>query len=103
MSESKAPTVERYGVSGCGDRNCDPLMGSQEGWLVEFDAYEDMRLERDQLKAECEGLRKDAERYLWIRDEMGGCLTRRIDTEFMRGDKRLDSSIDAAMAKEDLS
>jgi hypothetical protein len=61
MSESKAPTIERYDVSGCGDRNCDPLMGSQEGWLVEFDAYEAMRLERDQLKAECEGLRVDAE------------------------------------------
>jgi len=52
---------------------------------------------------ECEALRKDADRYRWLRDKMGGCFVRRLDTEFVRGDMRLDSVIDVEIAKAPLA
>lgn len=51
----------------------------------------------DQLKAENEALRKDAERYRWLRDEAGYCDTRDIPG---MAPARMDSHIDAAVAKE---
>jgi len=65
--------------------------------------------EREQLKAENEGLRRDAERYRFIR-KPNGCVYTRA-TEYFPGIERasgshlvnlenLDMTIDAAMAKE---
>ncbi|MGN8346314.1 hypothetical protein ACLEJQ_22195 [Pseudomonas sp. SMV71] len=62
--------------------------------------------DRDQLKAESEALRKDAERYRWLRDSSQydwdvsyGKLELRIETpHYDSGD--LDACIDAAMGKE---
>ena len=54
--------------------------------------------EIDQLKAENEALRKDAERYRWLRDPAAAIVVR--DTRsHMRG-VYMDAQIDAAMAKE---
>src|SRR5690606_1593066 len=61
----------------------------------------------DALKAECEKLRKDAERYRWLRDKCdrwdGGLVDAKV-TEFSlsswSGDD-LNAAIDAAMEKED--
>lgn len=58
--------------------------------------------ERDQLRAECEKLRKDAERYRWLRDPCSGA--ERV-VMYGRGDygrglmtyTMLDKAIDAAM------
>lgn len=54
-------------------------------------------LERDQLKVENEVLRKDAERYRWLRDGAGYCDTRDIPG---MAPARMDAFIDTAMAKE---
>jgi len=55
------------------------------------------RAERDQLKAESEALRKDAERYRWLRDK-----AHTADWEFIGGQTpdAGEAEIDAAMAKE---
>ncbi|WP_312387690.1 hypothetical protein [Pseudomonas sp.] len=50
-----------------------------------------------QLKTESEALRKDAERYRWLRDGAGYCDTRDIPG---MAPARMDAFIDAAMAKE---
>lgn len=58
--------------------------------------------ERDQLRSECENLRKDAERYRWLRDPCSGA--ERV-VMYGRGDygrglmtyTMLDKAIDAAM------
>ncbi|WDM87475.1 ead/Ea22-like family protein [Pseudomonas asiatica] len=69
--------------------------------------------ERDQLKAESEALRKDAERYRWLRCQPNDCSAPRIDIchwtrngddsvnegEGLR-ESAADEAIDAAMAKE---
>jgi hypothetical protein len=44
-------SIQRYDISNCGDRNCDPLMVSDDGAYVEYDDYEALRLELDQLKS----------------------------------------------------
>lgn len=54
--------------------------------------------ERDQLKAENEALRKDAQRYRWLRDDAGYCDTRDIPG---MAPARMDAFIDAAMTKEE--
>lgn len=70
-------------------------------WLKEH--YE-LQAERDQLRAEVESLRKDAERYRWLRDqapmaraewEIGG-----KSFGMMRGTEpvEVDATVDAAMA-----
>ena len=51
-------------------------------------------LERvDAMKAECEKLRKDAERYRWLRDGNGYYP----EENYLRGGVELDAAIDAAM------
>ena len=60
--------------------------------------------ERDRLRAECDQLRKDAERYRWLRDPCSGA--ERVVT-YGRGDygrglmsyTMLDGAIDSAMHK----
>jgi hypothetical protein len=54
----------------------------------------ELREERDRLKAENEELRKDAERYRWLRDRADTadweCLSHQLTREI---DRRIDSAI----------
>lgn len=55
-----------------------------------------LKAERDQLKAENEALRKDTDRYRWLRqDDVEQC---RISRQF--SEDRMDAEIDAAISKE---
>lgn len=56
-----------------------------------------LREERDQARAECEALRKDAERYRWLRDEASPA-----DVEFFshQSSHGFENEVDAAMSKE---
>lgn len=71
------------------------------------------RKQRDQLKAENEALRKDAERYRWLRDPDNQCAVEDdsdyymppmvcgyVEHEDILTHEALDTAIDAAMAKE---
>ena len=62
-------------------------------------ARDDARKERDQLKAEVEALRKDAERYRWLRNPSDSVVVRDLQSH-LRGDY-MDKRIDAAMTKGD--
>ena len=58
------PEVKRYDCTSGGAQHCYGCYTMKEGELgdyVEWEAYE-------ALQAECEKLRKDAERYRWLRD-----------------------------------
>src|SRR5690606_16994089 len=57
------PEVKRYDMSACPEHICRvfDMQESEDGDYVEWEAYE-------ALQAECEKLRKDAERYQWLRD-----------------------------------
>lgn len=60
----------------------------------------DLMVERDQLKAENEALRKDAQRYRWLRDKQTFIW---LIQDWFPGEAMLtnvDADIDAAMAKE---
>lgn len=61
---------------------CDPQ------WVL------DLAAERDKLRAEVEALRKDAERYRWIKE----CDHEEVDIVIENPSDDLDSAIDAAMA-----
>lgn len=70
--------------------------------------YANIEAERDQLKAENEALRKDAERYRWLRLGMGKAIVvvpdndRSCDCELFEVllESEVDQSVDAAMSKE---
>ena len=82
------------------ETTCDPvavlgLIADNERLQVVHDYYAGVHSERDQLKAENEALRKDAERYRWLRKKS-------IPLEghdFLSSDEILDYRIDAAMGK----
>lgn len=62
--------------------------------------------ERDQLRAEVEALRKDAERYRWLRTYAYGHFHgEELEDLFSRNDslvdEKVDEAIDAAMAAKD--
>lgn len=57
-----------------------------------------LEAERDQLKAENEALRIDAERYRWLRDPSGTIVVRNVQCHLIGS--RMDEQVDAAMAKE---
>jgi hypothetical protein len=59
----------------------------------------EMGAELDRLRAEVEALRKDAERYKWLRDHGDtGCTEKDgYGGQTLRMDERLDAAIDAAM------
>lgn len=61
-------------------------------------ARDSARRQRDQLKAENEALRKDAERYRWLRVENRPAAE--LDAVFNAYGMPVDEAIDAAMAKE---
>ncbi|MCF9000494.1 hypothetical protein [Pseudomonas syringae] len=76
------------------DSDCDELIGMIEdiraenaGLKTGYEAYERVNTE---LRAECEALRKDAQRYRWIENPFAGLF----------GVESLDKYIDAAMSKE---
>lgn len=60
--------------------------------------------ERDQIKAENDALRKDAERYRWLRDQCGVVEYKAIAGSVGRGmlpsGEKLQAAVDAAMAGE---
>ena len=59
------PEVKRYDCTSGGAQHCYGCYTMKEcelGDYVEWEAYE-------ALQAECEKLRKDAERYRWLRDK----------------------------------
>lgn len=61
-------------------------------------ASEERGKQIDQLKAENEALRKDAERYRWLRSPNRSCYE--LDSVFDEFGVPLDDKIDASMAKE---
>lgn len=63
------------------------------------DRYDAAIIERDQLKAENEALRKDAERYRAIRDDIPNVELGRAILDVQSADE-YDAAVDAAMAKE---
>jgi hypothetical protein len=78
---------------------CQPERGfeSQHLDLGEFiDWVYALKTERDQLKAENEALRKDAERYRWLRQD--DVVQYEISTKC--SEEKMDAAIDAAMSKE---
>lgn len=56
--------------------------------------------ENDQLRAEVEALRQDAERYRWLRGRVPGSAYRVAGVIYSEGGDGVDAAIDAAMAKE---
>ena len=78
------------------------LSGECEGCPMSIAA--EMRKERDQLRAEVEAVRKDAERYQWLRDSSQSIHQFYLSTPiWLTGVKfskeNVDSTIDAAMSK----
>lgn len=67
------------------------MVAAREGVLT-------LLTEIDQLKAENEALRKDADRYRWLRDGAGYCDTRDIPG---MAPARMDEFIDSAKSKGD--
>lgn len=65
-----------------------------DGDYVEFDDYDALRAERD-------ALRKDAERYRWLRDSAGNDIMEKLMAECSppRWDELVDAAIDAAMGE----
>ncbi|WP_070086164.1 hypothetical protein [Pseudomonas sp. NBRC 111126] len=71
-----------------------------EAWRTAFLAERDAQMrQRDQLRAENEALRKDAERYRAIRDEIPHADLGRAILDVQTADE-YDAAVDAAMAKE---
>ncbi|MHA3884627.1 ead/Ea22-like family protein [Stutzerimonas degradans] len=54
--------------------------------------------ERDQLRAEVEGLAKDAERYRWLRGRLPGSAYRIAGVIYSEGGDGVDAAINAALA-----
>jgi hypothetical protein len=52
------------------------------------------------LQAEIEAMRKDAERYAWLRSRMPGAAYRVEGIIYSQGGSGVDAGIDAAIAKE---
>ena len=62
---------------------------------------ETLRRAYDALAAERDALRKDAERYRWLRDSAGNDIMEKLMTECSppRWDELVDAAIDAAMGE----
>ena len=56
--------------------------------------------DRDQLRAQVEALRKDAERYRWLRGRLPGSAYRIAGVIYSEGGQGVDVAIDAAMSRE---
>lgn len=82
-----------------GKNNVEAMVGELAGAQAMLEtAYS----ERDQLKAEVEALRRDAERYRWITDGSRGdwCWSNVLSEEHRELSDSLDGAVDAAMSKE---
>ena len=80
----------------------DDAAGNKQATMTEKDLagnmLESLAKHRDQLRAEVEALRKDAERYRWLRD---GCNHKRSEATRIAVNlygMEWDAAIDAAMA-----
>lgn len=71
-----------------------------DGVLGPLEDFESLSAERDQLRAEVEALRKDAERYRWLRGRLPGSPYRIAGVIYSEGGNSVDAVIDAAIAKE---
>jgi hypothetical protein len=86
------------GLIADNERQLDEKLAWQESEAV-------IRAERDALKAECEGLRKDAERYRWLRArdldtiKDGGVFAGMTPQNTVLNEETLDEAIDAAMGQ----
>ena len=86
--------VQRYKVGFFSDEwgmsSITPcLIPDDSGYAVKFEDYCKRETELAALKAENESLKRDAERYRWMRE----------NNWFLKGIVHLDSTIDAAMAQ----
>lgn len=99
--------VWRHGPScwNCGDTgDVHDMVGEWRG-QCDCNAAKliDVAAERDQLKAENEALRKDAERYRWLREGCGlveyKAIAGSVGPGMLPSGERLESAIDAAMGK----
>lgn len=119
LQASKA-TLERLGYSDNGGQLWKPPLGKKPDFdlidQLNAAALEDLRLRTElmeqfnQLKAENESLRKDAERYRWLRENASVILDRKTayqaETGFIKFDtmparSEMETAIDAAMSKDD--
>lgn len=99
--KTNKPNVRRFYDMGCPEQICcvDIVRESDDGDYVLYEDYE-------ALKAEFEELRKDAERYRWLREKCGssGLLTiakvGAFELNAWSGDDP-DAAIDAAMAEQE--
>lgn len=94
------PEVQRYDDTGCPEQICrvDTMHESDDGDYILYEDYE-------ALQAECEKLRKDAERYRWLRDPCSGAehvvMYGRGDYgKGLKSGSTLDDDIDAAMEQQ---
>lgn len=75
-------------------------------WAREYEQRKEIQAERDQLRAEVEVLRKDAERYRWLRNRdldtihLGGIFAGMTPENVVVNGENLDQAIDASMNKE---
>ncbi|UXH41603.1 hypothetical protein [Pseudomonas promysalinigenes] len=66
-----------------------------EAWRTAFLAERDAQMrQRDQLRAENEALRTDAERYRWLRNPAGTIVVRNVQCHLFGS--RMDEQVDAA-------
>lgn len=93
------PEVKRFDCTSSNLSYCYGCYTMSEEEYGDYVAWEDY----EALKAECEQLRKDAERYRWLREQCGnsGLLTiakvGAFELKTWSGDDP-DTAIDAAMA-----
>lgn len=66
---------------------------------IERQSVAALRKERDHLLAEVETLRKDAERYRWLRNHEATCSWEEGDTEVCNHPGLLDEAVDESIAK----
>ena len=94
MSDVKPVAWQRFDEIG----EYDSYMGSvEEGDYVKYD---DALTTVTALQAEIESMRKDSERYKWLRSRMPGAAYRVEGIIYSQGGSGVDAGIDAAIAKE---
>ena len=84
--------------------HCRSLWGASRGhsdWRKTHDGFiAGYKAKNAALQAEIEAMRKDAERYKWLRSRMPGAAYRVEGIIYSQGGSGVDAGIDAAIAKE---